>query len=530
MKFVRTMRSATIGAAFTMALAPVLAQETPRSTANQNDQRSTGVAGANQDAQLSTGVAGANRDARLSTGVAGANQNAQLSTGVNGATNATVGHSLMLSEMLNWNIVLQNGTTVGQISNFVVGPQGNILYAIGTTENNQSFVVPFSALTINPNTQTAQLPLSSAQFGNVEFFQGSNLPNFGSRGFQMQMRQIFGTQVPSVPADRLMTLADLGNFNIALQNGTTVGQITDFVVSPQGTVLFGIGTNNGQSFVVPFGSMTFNGTTQTAQVPLNNNQFDNGVFFNANEVPNFDSQAVQQQLRQVFGNGATVTPGVPRGQGNLGANQTQGRDVLNPAGQAPPGLNRNQITRQNVTQDNQVDRENPDAVDDTGITNPTNQPAGAAVRGADRNRNNLNVPPTDRGANRIQGRDTLNPAGKAPPGLNRSGNLPPANRGANRTDGAVQNPMGKNPPGLNRTVPSELPRRPIIPPSVPNRPIIPARPTAPPTISPPSVPQTTPPSSVPPTTVPGAGTVPGGSTVPSVPSTGGALPNTGSTK
>ena len=86
---------------------------------------------------------------------------AQERTGTNSATvtaSETSGQAQLMSQVLNSQVTLENGETVGTISDLVLGPQGNVLFAVGTS-GDERFAVPFNAVDFNAEQQTAMLDL-----------------------------------------------------------------------------------------------------------------------------------------------------------------------------------------------------------------------------------------------------------------------------------------------------------------------------------------------------------------------------------
>lgn len=153
---------------------------------------------------------------------------------------------------------------------------------------------------------------------------------------------------PRVTAAQTMMLSDLTKWEIVLQNGEPVGQIVDFVIGTQGDVLFAIGTLNNQNYVMPYSAMVLDAKGRMVQLAATPEQFDQLSFFKGRSFPDFSSPPFRQEMTRIYGDRIFNSATSPRGRGNLGANQTDGRDTLNPAGKAPPGLNREEGNNGNL--------------------------------------------------------------------------------------------------------------------------------------------------------------------------------------
>ncbi|HET6425469.1 MAG TPA: hypothetical protein VFG20_17405 [Planctomycetaceae bacterium] len=96
------------------------------------------------------------------------------------------------SQMMNADVVLKNGDAAGSITDFVIGPQGNIEYLVGSN-GAQLYTIPFGAAELNAQNQL-QLGLTADQFETLPFFSNNNWPNFATPQFRGQMVNAFGQQ------------------------------------------------------------------------------------------------------------------------------------------------------------------------------------------------------------------------------------------------------------------------------------------------------------------------------------------------
>ena len=108
------------------------------------------------------------------------------------------GQPRLLSDLLDAQVLLQNGDAVGDITDLVLGPRGNIQYAVATY-NGRNYLIPYRGMTFNTADHTVQLTLTAEQFEEVQFFDGRNLPNLNSAPVRRQILTLFsGTQAPVV--------------------------------------------------------------------------------------------------------------------------------------------------------------------------------------------------------------------------------------------------------------------------------------------------------------------------------------------
>lgn len=97
------------------------------------------------------------------------------------------------SQLMDSDVILKGGDTAGSITDFVIGPQGNIEYLVATN-GEQMYSIPFGAAQMNAQNQL-QLDLTSAQFQQMPFFSNNNWPNFATPQFRGQMVNTFGPEV-----------------------------------------------------------------------------------------------------------------------------------------------------------------------------------------------------------------------------------------------------------------------------------------------------------------------------------------------
>lgn len=304
--------------------------------------------------------------------------NSTTNTTTNTAISGTGGQTTLLSDIMNSDVMLQNNENVGQINDFVIGPQGNIQFAIGSGNNigngnNNNFAIPFSALSVNSGNQSVNLNLSRDQFNELNFFSKNKLPDFSSRDFRQNLTQVFGDRA----MDRLNNARDVRQ--TAQDNRQDTREARQDV------------RETAQD-----GRQDTRDARQDARQTAQDGRQDTR---DARQDARQDTRDDRQDSRQARDPAEDKLDSAR----NRGANDTEGRDNLNPAGKAPPGLNKD-------------DKNTP------------------------RGRGNL-------GANNTEGRDTLNPAGKAPPGLNKD------NRTVNPRppQGGLRTPTPQNPqPGPAR--------------------------------------------------------------------------------
>jgi hypothetical protein len=103
---------------------------------------------------------------------------------------AVAGQVQLLSDLLDAQVLLQDGDAVGDITDLVLGPRGNILYAVATYEGRK-YLIPYRGMSFNPADQTVQLSLTADQFQDVHFFEGRNLPNLSAPAVRRQILMLF---------------------------------------------------------------------------------------------------------------------------------------------------------------------------------------------------------------------------------------------------------------------------------------------------------------------------------------------------
>lgn len=99
----------------------------------------------------------------------------------------------LLTDLLDADVLLQDGDAAGEVSNLVIGPRGTIQYLVATHEG-RNYLIPFRALNFNAEPRTVQLPLTPEQFDDVVFFEGRNLPDLTSVAVRRQMSALFGVR------------------------------------------------------------------------------------------------------------------------------------------------------------------------------------------------------------------------------------------------------------------------------------------------------------------------------------------------
>lgn len=167
---------------------------------------------------------------------------------------------------------------------------------------------------------------------------------------------------------QVQLLSDLLNWNIVLQNNNSAGQITDFVIGPQGNVLWAVGTLGGQNFVIPFSAINFNTALQTAQLNITPDQFAMLPLFTGRRFPNSNSQVFQRDMKDVFGDRAVPSMSL-RGRGNLGANETERSDTQTGDDNALPSDEEHALQRDRTGRDS-IQSNRKDA-EQSGRKNPT---------------------------------------------------------------------------------------------------------------------------------------------------------------
>jgi hypothetical protein len=101
--------------------------------------------------------------------------------------------TLRLTDLLNADLQLNDGQAAGTISDVVLGPNGSILYLIGTDTAQQNlFTVPVSAASFDAGTGIITLPMTPQQFGNLPTYTRETIPNFNSLAYQRQLYTAYG--------------------------------------------------------------------------------------------------------------------------------------------------------------------------------------------------------------------------------------------------------------------------------------------------------------------------------------------------
>jgi len=101
--------------------------------------------------------------------------------------------SLRPSKVMGSDIILRDGHVVGQIKDFVIGPDQRVDFAVGLRNSTgEYFPIPFSAISLNPYHQVP-LPLTSAQFARLPFFTTDSWPNFNAPVFREQVLAVYGS-------------------------------------------------------------------------------------------------------------------------------------------------------------------------------------------------------------------------------------------------------------------------------------------------------------------------------------------------
>jgi hypothetical protein len=101
------------------------------------------------------------------------------------------GQPQLLSDLLDAQVLLQNGDPAGDITDLVLGRRGNILFAVARHDDG-NYLIPFRGMNFNAAEQLVQLNLTPEQFAQVPFFEGRNLPNLGSPAVRRQITSLFG--------------------------------------------------------------------------------------------------------------------------------------------------------------------------------------------------------------------------------------------------------------------------------------------------------------------------------------------------
>jgi hypothetical protein len=107
----------------------------------------------------------------------------------NASAHVTV-QSRRLSELLDRDVILQNGDVVGQTLDVVVSARNRADYVLATN-GAEMFVIPFSAMTFNRYGQV-QLPLMPDKFAALPVFTEDAWPNFTAPAFRQQVMAVYG--------------------------------------------------------------------------------------------------------------------------------------------------------------------------------------------------------------------------------------------------------------------------------------------------------------------------------------------------
>src|SRR5262249_999314 len=106
---------------------------------------------------------------------------------------------------------------------------------------------------------------------------------------------------PVVEAATFRRLSSAMGSNVTLSDGSTAGQLEDFVFSTNGAIDFALLNNGGTFSTVPFNALTFNAATGFASIPLTRAQFATIPTFGANDLSTLmTNRALFQRVNNTF--------------------------------------------------------------------------------------------------------------------------------------------------------------------------------------------------------------------------------------
>jgi hypothetical protein len=102
--------------------------------------------------------------------------------------------------VMNTNIVIQDGSTVGKITDFVISEGGCIEYVV-VAYDGKFVLVPYQSLRLDSTKHLVQISLTQAQWREIPTFTGSNWP-LADQQYIGKVRTVFGVRESGYRGDR----------------------------------------------------------------------------------------------------------------------------------------------------------------------------------------------------------------------------------------------------------------------------------------------------------------------------------------